>query len=195
MKIYTYVVGILPFWWRFWQCIHKTIKSGNKWQLVNAAKYMSKIVPTVTLILGSSKTMDFSTTYKFYFGSQVFTTLFCLYWDYKWDWGLFRGTRKDNWYLRDRMKFQPSFYITLMILNFLFRLWWIVPTLSLDITNTLPVLSKFQILVFIGMLVEAVRRGLWSIVRVENEFYNNLEQYRTILTIPPIREEADTKRV
>jgi len=135
--------------------------------------------------------MDFTTTFVFYFASQVFTTLFCLYWDYKWDWGLFRGSTKENWYLRDKKRFSPRVYITMMILNFLFRLWWIVPTLSLDLSDTFPVLSNLEFLVFAGMLVEAVRRGLWSILRVENEFYNNLEQYRTILTIPPFKEDAD----
>mmetsp|Transcript_8674 Transcript_8674/g.14707 ORF Transcript_8674/g.14707 Transcript_8674/m.14707 type:complete len:281 (+) Transcript_8674:1441-2283(+) len=50
LKTYNYVVAILPFWWRFWQCIRKGYLSGNNMQFVNAAKYISKIIPTVLVI-------------------------------------------------------------------------------------------------------------------------------------------------
>jgi len=117
----------------------------------------------------------------------VFTTLFCLYWDFKWDWGLFRGTTRETWLLRDQTKFSPLFYYCLMITNTALRFWWVIPTLSMAGNNFgVPLLYNFQVMVFLGMIAEAVRRGLWSIVRVENEFFNNFEQYRTILTIPPM---------
>ena len=41
------------------------------------------------------------------------------------------------------------------------------------------------------MMVEAIRRTLWSIIRVENEFHNNFEEYRDILMIPPIKEDEN----
>jgi hypothetical protein len=30
-------------------------------------------------------------------------------------------------------------------------------------------------MVFLSMLVEAIRRTIWSIIRVENEYHNNFE--------------------
>ena len=33
---------------------------------------------------------------------------------------------------------------------------------------------------FSNMMAEAIRRTLWSLIRVENEFYNNFEAYRSI---------------
>lgn len=41
-------------------------------------------------------------------------------------------------------------------------------------------------MVFIQVMAEAIRRGLWSLIRIENEQNNNLETYRTIPIIPPI---------
>jgi len=31
LSTYLIIISFAPFWWRFWQCIHKAYKSGNKW--------------------------------------------------------------------------------------------------------------------------------------------------------------------
>jgi hypothetical protein len=36
-----------------------------------------------------------------------------------------------------------------------------------------------------------IRRSVWAILRVENEFFNNFEQYRDNIVIPPIRDDDD----
>jgi len=41
------------------------------------------------------------------------------------------------------------------------------------------------------MIVEAFRRTFWAMIRVENEFFNNFEQYRDIVMIPPLRDEQN----
>mmetsp|Transcript_8894 Transcript_8894/g.13673 ORF Transcript_8894/g.13673 Transcript_8894/m.13673 type:complete len:184 (-) Transcript_8894:374-925(-) len=69
LQTYYYVVAILPFWWRFWQCLNKAYNSGNMWQLLNAGKYASKIVPTVVVILGGQTKMDWDSTFVIYFSS------------------------------------------------------------------------------------------------------------------------------
>jgi hypothetical protein len=38
-------------------------------------------------------------------------------------------------------------------------------------------------------LLEAFRRGQWSIIRLENEQINNFEKYRTFLEIPAVRDD------
>jgi len=40
-----------------------------------------------------------------------------------------------------------------------------------------------------AMLAEAFRRAQWSLIRVENEFHNNFEQYRSIPQIPGLADE------
>lgn len=49
-------MSFAPFWWRFWQCLNKAYNSGNKWQLVNALKYVSKWGPIIAVVSGSNKT-------------------------------------------------------------------------------------------------------------------------------------------
>ena len=73
-----------------------------------------------------------------------------------------------------------------MVLNLIFRFWWLIAVF----------LPKFdviglEIMVAIGMLVEGIRRTIWSIIRIENEFFNNFEEYRDIIAIPPIKEEEN----
>ena len=39
--------------------------------------------------------------YWIYFGLNLIANVYSVWWDYYMDWGLFRGTKKDNWWLRD----------------------------------------------------------------------------------------------
>jgi len=94
---YFIIVAFLPYWWRFWQCIKKWYKSGNIWQLVNAGKYFSKFGPAITVkILHASKYIDYdadkNAPFYYFFIAEMIQTMFSLYWDYVWDWGLFFGT-------------------------------------------------------------------------------------------------------
>jgi len=41
------------------------------------------------------------------------------------------------------------------------------------------------------MLAEAIRRTIWALIRVENEFFNNFESYRSIITIPNLFEDIE----
>jgi hypothetical protein len=48
----TYLIfaSILPFWWRFWQCINKYFNHNSVPQLYKAGKYFFKIIPSVIVI-------------------------------------------------------------------------------------------------------------------------------------------------
>ena len=43
-----------------------------------------------------------------------------------------------------------------------------------------------ELLPFVSLMAEAIRRTVWALIRVENEFFNNFEAYRTIPTIPDL---------
>jgi len=59
LNVYVIAFAYLPYWWRFWQCINKRVKQGNKHQLVNACKYASKFgPPTVYYIFGAANKVD-----------------------------------------------------------------------------------------------------------------------------------------
>lgn len=179
--IYLAIVAYLPYWWRFWQCINKWKTQNNKMQLVNAMKYFSKFGPPTAVLLGSVKYLG-GGSFWFYFGAQMLTTSFCLYWDYRWDWGLFIGTKPGHKLLRDEVTFSHGFYYGAILVNLILRFWWLIAVfIGVDSTN-------LQATLFVGMMAEAVRRTLWSIIRIENEFFNNFEKYRDIIIIPPMQD-------
>jgi hypothetical protein len=86
------IMAFAPYWWRFWQCINKWHNSGNKMQLVNSMKYFSKFLPPLAYYCGASKLVSVSSSYWWYFSAQLLQASFSLYWDFRWDWGLFIGT-------------------------------------------------------------------------------------------------------
>jgi len=53
LKVYLILIAFAPFWWRFWQCINKWYTSNNRWQLVNALKYLSRFGPIIAVIYGA----------------------------------------------------------------------------------------------------------------------------------------------
>ena len=84
--------------------------------------------------------------------------------------------------MRDQVTFSHGFYYKAIVTNLLLRFWWLIAVfIGLDETN-------LQITLFIGMMAEAIRRTLWAIIRIENEFFNNFEKYRDIIIIPPMQD-------
>jgi hypothetical protein len=49
-------------------------------------------------------------------------------------------------------------------------------------------------MIFFSTIAEAFRRSVWALIRVENEFFNNFEAYRSIPTIPNLMDEVEIKR-
>lgn len=144
LLIYLIIMSFAPFWWRYWQCINKWYYSGNRWQLVNSMKYMSKFGPAIVTLFGATKVMEeldsgadhsVKASYWPYFTTQMITTLFCLYWDYIWDWGLFQTTESGKFMLRDKMKFRPTTYYFCILLNTLLRFWWLLASFHLQYTD------------------------------------------------------------
>ena len=94
------VASIIPFWFRFWQCIHKYVMEENKPQLANAGKYFSKMIPPVLAIWYAKKV--YGQGFWIYFVFNLIATLYCLVWDYYMDWGLFRSWESGSYMLRPR---------------------------------------------------------------------------------------------
>ena len=84
------------------------------------------------------------------------------------------------------MIFSKKFYYTCIVLDTIFRFWWL---LGIFTWYQPALVDSIGLLAFSGMFVEAIRRTFWAVIRVENEFFNNFEQYRDILMIPPIKDE------
>ena len=53
--IFYWIIGFLPYWWRFAQCLNKYHETEQKVHLVNAGKYFSCLVsPTVLIFVISN---------------------------------------------------------------------------------------------------------------------------------------------
>lgn len=102
---------------------------------------------------------------------------------------MFIGTKPGRKFLRNEIKFSPKFYYYAMIENFVFRMWWLIGAFTITYSDSAYWMDKLGVIAFISGLVELIRRTVWGILRVENEFYNNFEQYRDIIIIPPINED------
>jgi len=125
----------------------------------------------------------------------MFTTLFCLYWDYNWDWGLFDRTLPGAPLLRDKLVFNPSTYYLAIIANTIFRFWWLLMAIQIKMSGPAFFLDNLEFLSWLSMTVEATRRTIWSILRVENEYFNNFENYRDYIAIPPIGKDKDEENI
>ena len=62
-------------------------------------------------------------------------------------------------------------------------------SVTIKFTGPAFFLEKIEILTFISMTVELVRRTIWALLRVENEFFHNYEKYRDEVLIPTIKED------
>ncbi len=61
------------------------------------------------------------------------STIYCLYWDYKMDWGLFRETPgKGKRFLRDKLLYPTWFYYYAMISNLFLRFFWVFGIIVFD---------------------------------------------------------------
>lgn len=76
-----------------------------------------------------------------------------------------------------------------MVINFFIRWFWIIPLIIYKDSQKATLMNKLKILTLCSMMLEAVRRTLWAIIRIENESINNFEDYRPIVAIPPLIDE------
>lgn len=133
--------------------------------------------------------------YMYYTFKSIGTT-YKLFWDFYFDWGLFRGTRPDNRLLRDNMKFTPKFYYICMFVDVIGLYIWAFIILMYSVTesadkaiDSLEFYSNVMWITWLELIVQAIRRTIWILIRFENEFFSNFEQFRDIVTIPPIKAD------
>lgn len=132
----------------------------------------------------------------FYYVFKSVGTTYKMVWDFYFDWGLFRGTRKDNRFLRDNMKFPPYMYYICMFINVIGLYFWAFVILLYSQTestdeaiSSLEFFNNVMWIVWVELIVAAIRRTIWILIRFENEFFSNFENFRDIVTIPPIKAE------
>jgi len=178
-----YVISLLPYSFRFWQCLRRWRDEGDKMQLYNAGKYGSAMLAMVVKVSYSIKG---GTTWLVLFVLfSCFATLYQLYWDLVIDWGLLQTNSKNRW-LRDNLILKKKYiYFVSMVVNVVLRLAWVS---SIQHVNNIPGFSKTGWDTIFAAL-EVIRRGHWNFYRLENEHLNNVGKYRAVKTVPlPFKE-------
>ena len=122
-------------------------------------------------------------TVLFYFRVFVgaISTSYNIFWDIYVDWGLLRKNNK-NFLLREKITFPLVLYYIAVFYDIIIRAawtWYFIPIRS--------ELLEWKYL--LKDTLEVMRRGLWALIRIENENLTNPEYYRSFLIIPELPEE------
>ena len=83
-----------------------------------------------------------------------------------------------------------------MILDVIGLYFWAIVILLYKMTETtnsaiesLEFYNNIMWITWTEMIVAAIRRTIWILIRFENEFFSNFEQFRDVVTIPPIKAD------
>ncbi|KAI3908390.1 hypothetical protein MKW92_036945 [Papaver armeniacum] len=177
-QIFYLIVAVIPYWFRFIQCIRRFVEEKDKMQGYNGLKYLSTIVAVVIRTIYEQK---MGTTWKIMAGaSSMIAAVANTYWDLVIDWGLLQW-HSNNFCLRDKLLVpHKSVYFIAMILDVLLRFAWLQSILGFReffFFHRTAVTAIFACL-------EILRRGIWNFFRLENEHLNNVGNYRAFKSVP-----------
>ena len=108
----------------------------------------------------------------------AFSSCYNIFWDIYLDWGCLRKNSK-HFLLRDKITYPQILYYIAIIYDIILRsawTWYFIPVKS-SLREWKPILKD---------TLEVMRRGLWALIRIENESLSNPEYYRSFLTIPDL---------
>ncbi|KAI3520858.1 hypothetical protein L1887_10310 [Cichorium endivia] len=172
------LIAVVPYWFRFLQCVRRVCAQKEYGQTMNALKYLSTILAVITRTIYVQRrgmTMRIIAAL-----SSGVATVFNTYWDIKKDWGLLCRNSKNPW-LRDRLILSnKSVYFVAMVMNVILRLAWMQTVLDF---HEAPALHRSMV-IFVVASLEIIRRGIWNFFRLENEHLNNVGQFRAFKSVP-----------
>ncbi|KAG6546094.1 hypothetical protein Mapa_012500 [Marchantia paleacea] len=174
----TYLISLLPYWWRFMQCVRRYVDERDNAHIANGGKYLSALFAVAVRIqYGRNSAAVWAVMFVL---SSIVATVYQVYWDLVVDWGLLRKESSNKW-LRDQliMPKKKFIYFLSMILNVLLRMAWLQ-----SVTRFRFGTLDTQVADFIFAALEVIRRGHWNFYRLENEHLNNVGKYRATKTVP-----------
>lgn len=174
------IISTLPIYWRMAQCLNRYYASKDYYpHLLNAGKYALALV--VLWLIYARELADVGIPLVIWSQLYILSTLYMLAWDLVVDWGLFS---LSTFQLRDRRLYPKHYYILAAIADTVLRFNWILTVLPVTALSNpfLPV----EAVVFISSFLEICRRAFWTLFRVENEKFSNIEKYRQVDFVPKI---------
>ncbi|KAI9669004.1 MAG: hypothetical protein M1817_005161 [Caeruleum heppii] len=167
----------LPAIWRCLQCLRRYFDTKNIFpHLVNGGKYIFTILFSMSL---SMYRINQTPQLKaFFILSSAINSTYCSVWDLAMDWSLGNPYAKHP-FLRDTLGFKRTWiYYLAMVLDPILRFNWIFYAIYAD------QLQHSAFLSFSVGLTEILRRGMWSLFRVENEHCSNVGRFRASRDVP-----------
>lgn len=173
-----FVVALIPYWFRFLQCLRRLFEEKDSGQAYNGLKYFLIIIAVAAR---TAYELRMGMTLKiFAAATSGAATIMATYWDIVVDWGLLQRDSRNPW-LRDKLVIpNRSVYFVAMVLNVVLRLAWMQTVLGFSPT---PFLHRKALTAIVACL-EIIRRGIWNFFRLENEHLNNVGKYRAFKSVP-----------
>ncbi|GAO16878.1 hypothetical protein UVI_02011980 [Ustilaginoidea virens] len=178
----------LPPIWRLLQCLRRYKDTRNVFpHLINGGKYIMTIVSSAMLsryrLYGSRSNL------VLYIVFSIINATYASVWDILMDFSLLQ-TEARHWALRDILALKRQWpYYLIMVVDPVLRFAWIFYAIFTHNTQHSTVVS------FSVSFVEALRRGMWALFRVENEHCANVSQYKASRDVAlPYRIEPLTER-
>lgn len=176
-NIFYFILAIIPYWFRFFQCVRRLFEEKDQAQAYNGLRYFLTIL---AVVIKTSYVLRKSLTWEvLVILSSLITTVFNTYWDIVVDWGLLRRKSKNK-FLRDKLILHhKSVYFTAMVLDVLLRFAWLQLVLRFNMRSL-----RGSTISSIFACLEVIRRGMWNFFRLENEHLNNVGKYRAFKSVP-----------
>lgn len=176
----------LPGIWRALQCIRRYYDTRNWFpHLANCGKYTFTILTYMSLSLFRiNKTNQLK---ALFIAVAAINSIYTSVWDVIMDWSLGNVGAK-NPLLRDVLAFKRHvwFYYFAMVIDPMLRCNWILYAIFADDVQHSSIIS------FVVGLSEVCRRGMWTILRVENEHCTNVRRNRVVRDVElPYQRTSD----
>jgi len=174
------IISVYPQFIRWTQCINKLYYTRLLWpHLGNFFKYSCGIGNTLMGYFYTKKKNDLRLYFRIFIGA--ISTCYNLFWDIYLDWGCGRQNNL-HFFLREKLTYPQVSYYLAIAYDIIVRTTW-----TWNFIHIKSSLSEWKNL--LTCTLEVIRRAVWALIRVENEYLSNPENYRTILAIPDLPVE------
>lgn len=203
------IIGILPAWFRFAQCLRRYRDTREVFpHLVNAGKYSTGFFVAVFSSINAYYEIMYADKYGPGIGLSVFFYLWMIAqlvsssyaytWDIKMDWGFMDKNSGENPFLREEIVFpSKGYYYFAIIEDFVLRFAWSI-TVALKYNRSISPMQA-EWLTTVLAIFEVFRRFVWNFFRLENEHINNCGKFRAVrdISVAPIdtNDQADIIRM
>lgn len=167
---------------RFRQCLKEYNQSGrqNIRHLLNAIKYSTTFLPTISMILFKAGYLKTRNLWVFF---TFINSSYSLYWDITNDWNFgfflkFLSDKPNVKLLRNKLLYSKEAYVLAIIIDFQLRFIWVYGLVFVDPSSPSPsTAAKFfttmfatEMGTFVLECLEIFRRWVWVFLKIETEY-------------------------